>query len=125
MGAVKPRFSPEYRAYMAGDGWKRSKERWHRQNRRWPWRRKPCCRVCKDPRFQLHHARYRLGKERYRDLKPLCSKHHDRLTWWKRRTGLRNSTITPIYIGLHRLVRLVVSPVGAAAIVVALVLGLV
>lgn len=65
-------FSAAYRSYIKSDAW--------RDKREWVFNRKGRkCKVCKSTEnLHIHHCTYEmLGKERLRDLVPLCQSCHD------------------------------------------------
>lgn len=84
-----------YRDYIASPAWALKREQWkaHRSSSR---RR---CRACGSTHYQLHHRTYvRLGCERYRDLVPLCARHHTALGRLQARTGWSVETTTRAYL---------------------------
>ena len=72
-------FSPEYRAYMKSDEWKKRRIRaLHLANNR--------CQVCGEPgKLEVHHVTYeRLGHEWDSDLLAVCKQCHRVITAWLR-----------------------------------------
>ncbi len=62
----------EYRVYLASPHWAELRARYRRSGR------PQVCVVCGCPWVQLHHGSYaRVGRERLRDLVPLCDEHHE------------------------------------------------
>jgi hypothetical protein len=60
-----------YRAYLASDLWKSRRARWYRDHP------DSACFVCAGATTVLHHFDYRrIGRERDRDLIPLCGGCH-------------------------------------------------
>jgi hypothetical protein len=70
-GSVQAMGYEDYEAYLLSDHWKQVRGRYAVA-----W--KDCrCVACGHPTFQLHHITYtRIGKERLKDLVPLCVKCH-------------------------------------------------
>jgi len=69
--------------YLESDHWKNFRRRWALF-----YKDTAYCRVCKNPKYQLHHVTYdRLGREHLADVIPLCRKCHKSLHGklkWKR-----------------------------------------
>lgn len=61
------------------------------------------CKVCDDPRIELHHTTYeRLGHERMTDVVPLCRSHHEQVhkllkanNWFVNKTDAALLAIAP------------------------------
>lgn len=111
-----------YKAYMASAAWVAQKERWRARH---PRRRR--CAVCRDRHYDLHHRTYvRSGRERMRDLVPLCHRHHQALHRLQHRmhwTVERASRVYLVGAGLRVGVRsLLTTPPGWTLTAVLLVL---
>ena len=95
-GALAP---SQYRAYVDGPAWV-ARKRWWRDHRSARRRR---CQVCRSTHYDLHHRTYvRLGRERLRDLVPLCRRHHERLHRFQRARGWTVERASRWYLGAAR-----------------------
>ena len=98
-----------HRRYIASEEWEATRYWWWRTTPR----RRRSCRArsprCSSGPVQLHHRTYRrayvtwpgfrpLGKERRRDLKPLCDHHHGRLHDFQKRHGLSVEQASRYYL---------------------------
>lgn len=121
--ATTAEHSTAYREYMASPAWSRRKRRWYRCHLR---RR---CRVCWKRKVHLHHRDYsRLGRERNRDLIPLCEKHHRDLHTYTRRNWPDVKSGTRAYLRMMRSARVARwwyrAPLGRASTLAVVVLAL-
>lgn len=100
-GALRDRGLPPsaYREYMRSPAWAATKAKWRDLR---PRRRR--CEVCGDRHYDLHHRTYvRLGRERLRDLVPLCQRHHDAVHRLQDRMRWGVERATTVYLGFRRL----------------------
>lgn len=106
----------QYKSYMGSPAWRATKERW--RDRR-PRRRR--CQVCGARHYDLHHRTYvRLGRERLRDLVPLCQRHHHALHALQARMRWSVERASSVYLAFRRLVAL--APVLVGVVVLFLLL---
>lgn len=64
-------FKKRHREYINSDKWRKKKESYYSKYEK-------KCFICGDEKVDLHHRSYsRFGKEKHKDLIPVCRFHHE------------------------------------------------